>query len=72
MVERLQPGRLHGHVTRSLRVSDFILTETAFRAHARLPMPVPKNQRLGCYGWPLAFWVVPNVRLPQNRKTTIK
>ena len=43
MVERLQPGRLHGHVIRSLKVSDFILTETAFSAHARLPQHAHEN-----------------------------
>ena len=37
MVERLRPGSLHGRVTRSLRVSDFILTETVHDARCKLP-----------------------------------
>ena len=43
MIERLQPGCLHGRVTRSLRVSDFILTETAFNAHSKLPRHAHEN-----------------------------
>ncbi len=38
MVERLRPGCLHGRVIKSLRVSDFILTETAYDARAKLPL----------------------------------
>src|SRR5262245_46964091 len=37
MVAKLPPGCLHGRVIRSLRVSDFILTESAFDARSRLP-----------------------------------
>lgn len=37
VIERLQPGCLHGRVMKSLRVSDFILTETAYHADSRLP-----------------------------------
>ena len=37
MVERLRPGCLHGSIVKSLRVSDFILTETTYKAHSRLP-----------------------------------
>ncbi len=37
MVEKLRPGSLHGRVTKSLRVSDFILTEAAYEARSRLP-----------------------------------
>lgn len=37
MVEKLQPGSLHGRVTKSLRVSDFILTEASYDARSRLP-----------------------------------
>src|SRR5215813_7041948 len=43
MVERLQPGCLHGRVTKSLRVSDFILTESAFSAHSILPRHAHEN-----------------------------
>jgi len=35
MFERLQPGSLHGHV-KSLRVADFILTETALDSHLEI------------------------------------
>lgn len=37
MVEKLEPGHLHGHITRSVIVSDFIFTESAFEAHTKLP-----------------------------------
>jgi len=37
MVEKLQPGSLQGRVTKSLRVSDFVLTEAAYDARSRLP-----------------------------------
>jgi AraC family transcriptional regulator len=37
MVEKLRPGSLHGRVTKSLKVSDFILTEAAYDARSRLP-----------------------------------
>jgi AraC family transcriptional regulator len=37
VIERLQPGCLHGRALKSLRVSDFILTETAYDADSRLP-----------------------------------
>ena len=37
MVEKLRPGSLQGRVTKSLRVSDFILTEAAYDPRARLP-----------------------------------
>ena len=43
MVERLQAGSLHGRVIKRLRVSDFILTETSFEAHARLPCHAHEN-----------------------------
>jgi hypothetical protein len=36
MIERLQPGSLHGHVKKSLRVADFILTETTFDSHLEI------------------------------------
>jgi AraC family transcriptional regulator len=37
MVEKLRPGSLQGHVTKSLRVSDFVLTEASYAARSRLP-----------------------------------
>jgi len=43
MVETLQPGCVHGRVTRSRTVSDFILTETAFNPHYRLPRHAHEN-----------------------------
>ncbi len=43
MVERLPPGRLHGHVIKSLEVSGFILTETAHDARSRLPRHAHDN-----------------------------
>ena len=36
MVEKLKPGCLHGRVTKSLKVADFILTETAYDARCKL------------------------------------
>lgn len=43
MIERLQPGCLHGRTIKSLRVSDFILTETSYDARARLPRHAHEN-----------------------------
>ncbi len=43
MIERLRPGCLHGRVTKSLVVADFILTETAFDAHSRLARHAHEN-----------------------------
>jgi AraC family transcriptional regulator len=37
MVEKLRPGSLQGRVTKSVRVSDFILTEASYDARSRLP-----------------------------------
>ncbi len=37
VIERLRPGCLHGRVTKSLGVADFILTESVFYPHSRLP-----------------------------------
>jgi AraC family transcriptional regulator len=37
MVETLRPGSLQGRVTKSLSVSDFILTEATYGARSRLP-----------------------------------
>lgn len=36
MVEKLRPGSLQGCITKSLRVSDFILTEATYNARSRL------------------------------------
>ena len=43
VMERLRPGSLHGRVTKTLGVADFILTETAFDAHSRLPRHAHEN-----------------------------
>ena len=43
MIEKLPPGSLHGRPIKSLRVSDFILTETAFDPHSRLPRHAHEN-----------------------------
>jgi AraC family transcriptional regulator len=43
MIERLAPGCLHGRVIKSLRVSDFILTETEHDAHSRWPLHAHEN-----------------------------
>lgn len=37
MVQKLLPGSLQGRVTKSLRVSDFVLTEASYDARSRLP-----------------------------------
>lgn len=42
-IERLRPGALHGRVTKSLGVADFILTESAFDPHSRLPRHAHEN-----------------------------
>ena len=42
-IERLRPGNLHGRVTKSLGVADFILTESAFDPHSRLPRHAHEN-----------------------------
>src|SRR6187200_3582208 len=42
-IQRLRPGCLHGRVTKSLRVADFILSESAFAAHSRLPQHAHEN-----------------------------
>lgn len=43
MVERLQPGRFHGRVIKSLEVAGFILTETAHEARSVLPRHAHEN-----------------------------
>src|SRR5687768_735203 len=43
VIQRLRPGALHGRVTKSLRVADFILTEAAFAPHSTLPRHAHEN-----------------------------
>ncbi|MDQ5845739.1 MAG: AraC family transcriptional regulator [Acidobacteriota bacterium] len=43
VIERLRPGSLHGRVTKSLGVADFILTESTFDPHSRLPRHAHEN-----------------------------
>lgn len=43
MVKRLAPGHLHGQTVRSLKIADFILTETAFDANTRLSRHAHEN-----------------------------
>jgi AraC family transcriptional regulator len=42
-IQRLRPGCLHGRVTKNLKVADFILSESAFAAHSRLPRHAHEN-----------------------------
>jgi AraC family transcriptional regulator len=42
-IKRLRPGSLHGHVTKSVAVADFILTESAFDPNTRLPRHAHEN-----------------------------
>src|SRR5512132_2402896 len=37
VIKRLRPGRFHGCITKSIIVADFILTESDFDPHSRLP-----------------------------------
>ena len=48
-IQKLRPGALHGRVTKSLRVADFILTESAFIPHSRLPRHAHENSYF-CFG----------------------
>jgi AraC family transcriptional regulator len=48
MVEKLQPGSLQGRVTKSLCVSDFILTEASYDARARL-LPHAHERSYFCF-----------------------
>jgi AraC family transcriptional regulator len=43
VIEKLRPGALHGSVTKSLVVADFILTEATFEPHSRLPRHAHEN-----------------------------
>jgi len=49
VIKRLRPGALHGRVSKSLRVADFILTESAFDPHSRLPRHAHENSYF-CFG----------------------
>jgi len=42
-IQRLRPGRFHGSITKSVRVADFILTESEFDPHSRLPQHAHEN-----------------------------
>ena len=46
MIETMRPGALHGRVTKSLGVANFILTESAFDPHSRLPRHAHENSYL--------------------------
>ena len=48
-MERLRPGSFHGRITKSLRVADFILTESEFDPHSRLPRHAHENSYF-CFG----------------------
>jgi AraC family transcriptional regulator len=43
VIERLGPGSFHGCITKSLRVADFILTESEFDPYSRLPRHAHEN-----------------------------
>lgn len=43
MVETLRPGRLHGEAIKTLHVAGFILTETFYHAHSKLPRHAHEN-----------------------------
>ena len=49
VIERLRPGSFQGCITKSLRVADFILTESAFDPHSRLPRHAHENSYF-CFG----------------------
>ena len=49
VIERLRPGCLHGRVTKSLGVADFILTESVFYPHSRLPRHAHESSYF-CFG----------------------
>jgi hypothetical protein len=44
VIERLGPGSFHGCITKSLRVADFILTESEFDPYSRLPRHAHKTR----------------------------
>jgi AraC family transcriptional regulator len=43
VIERLRPGSFHGCIKKSLRVADFVLTESAFDPHSILPRHAHEN-----------------------------
>jgi len=49
VIKRLRPGNLHGRVTKSLSVADFILTEAVFEPHSSLPRHAHENSYF-CFG----------------------
>jgi AraC family transcriptional regulator len=49
VIEKLRPGSFHGCITKSLRVADFILTESEFDPHSRLPRHAHENSYF-CFG----------------------
>jgi len=49
LIKKLRPGNLHGRVTKTLGVADFILTESAFDPHSRLPRHAHENSYF-CFG----------------------
>ncbi len=49
VIKRLRPGSFHGCITKSLRVADFILTESEFDPHSRLPRHAHENSYF-CFG----------------------
>jgi AraC family transcriptional regulator len=49
VIEKLRPGRFHGCITKSLRVADFILTESEFDPHSKLPRHAHENSYF-CFG----------------------
>ena len=49
VIQRLRPGRFHGSITKSVRVADFILTESEFDPHSRLPRHAHENSYF-CFG----------------------
>src|SRR5687767_7638946 len=49
VIERLRPGSLHGCIKKSLRVADFVLTESEFHPHSRLPRHAHENSYF-CFG----------------------
>lgn len=42
-IEKRRPGALHGHVTKSLTVADFVLSESTFDPNSRLPRHAHEN-----------------------------
>lgn len=49
MIKKLQPGSFHGSITKSVTVADFILTESEFAPHSKLPRHAHENSYF-CFG----------------------